>query len=96
MCFEITHILSITYGILALFYAKFRLGGLTTVGRRQLNRGQTLPKKNRGQTRVRFPRYFAFHQVDFMQPAFPDVAHAPSVRDAGLVTYYDRNVSHSQ
>lgn len=25
MCFSITHILSITYGILALFYAKFRL-----------------------------------------------------------------------
>jgi hypothetical protein len=35
---------------------------------------------------MRFPRYFAFHRVGFMQPAFPDVAHAPSVRDAGLVT----------
>lgn len=35
---------------------------------------------------LRFPRYFVFHQVDFMQPAFPDIAHWPIVRGAGLAS----------
>ena len=34
---------------------------------------------------VRFPRYFVFHQVDFMLPVFPDFAHSSSVPGTGLV-----------
>lgn len=35
---------------------------------------------------LRFPRYFVFHQVDFMQRAFPDAAHVSNAPGAGRVT----------
>ena len=34
----------------------------------------------RNWVKVRFPRYFVCHQVNFMQPFFPDFAYSANVR----------------
>lgn len=40
--------------------------------------------KPRMTTDMRFPRYFVRHQMNFMQPAFPDFVHSSSDRDTEL------------
>ncbi|MCC7005777.1 MAG: DUF4102 domain-containing protein, partial [Ottowia sp.] len=33
-----------------------------------------------GKAKMRFPRYFVCHQVNFMQPFFPDFAYSANIR----------------